>query len=98
MEEKLWANSGDSHIIEPFDLFDKLPDDVRERMPRSVKDPSGDFETIYIDGQEFKRELPKANPNRQGIGINAHPKDANPEDFINRALGGNDPVKRLKDL
>ncbi len=58
-EKKLWANSGDSHLMEPPDLFVSLPDDIKERLPRSVKDPSGDFETIYIDGQEFRRELPK---------------------------------------
>ena len=98
---KIWANSGDSHIIEPLDLFEKLPEHLRDRMPRSVKDPSGDFETIYIDGQEFRRELPKPTPGKErksGIGINAHPTDATADEFINRALGGNDPVKRLADL
>ena len=39
---KLWANSGDSHLMEPFDLFDSLPADIRERMPRSVKDRAAD--------------------------------------------------------
>jgi predicted TIM-barrel fold metal-dependent hydrolase len=98
---KIWANSGDSHIIEPMDLFDKLPERLRDRMPRSVKDPSGDFETIYIDGQEFRRELPKPTPGKEkkaGIGINAHPTDASADEFIARALGGNDPVKRIADL
>ena len=97
-EEKLWANSGDSHLVEPPDLFDSLPDDVRERMPRSVKDPSGDFETIYIDGQEFRRELPKRNPNKSSIGVNARPADSKEEDFLDRILGGNDPVHRIQDL
>jgi hypothetical protein len=96
--DKIWANSGDSHIIEPPDLFDSLPDDVRERMPRSVKDPSGAFETIYIDGQEFRRDLPKPSPHRKGVGINARPSGSKEEDFINRMLGGNDPARRLEDL
>ena len=56
-EKKLWANSGDSHLMEPPDLFASLPDDIKERLPRSVKDPSGDFETIYIDGQVFDPEF-----------------------------------------
>src|ERR1700710_19300 len=94
-EQKIWANSGDSHLIEPFDLFDDLPDDVKELMPRSVKDPSGDFETIYVDGQEFTRAMPKPG---KGVGFGARPKDSEPDDFITRVLGGNDPVQRLKDL
>ena len=97
-EKKLWANSGDSHLMEPPDLFDSLPEDVRERLPRSVKDPSGDFETIYIDGQEFRRDLPKSDKPKKGLGINARPTDSKEEDFINRVIGGNDPVARIKDL
>jgi predicted TIM-barrel fold metal-dependent hydrolase len=98
---KLWANSGDSHTIEPPTLFDSLPEHLRERMPRSVKDPSGDFETIYIDGQTFRRDLPKIQPGvekKPGLGINARPIDSVEDDFINRAIGGQDPVKRLQDL
>ncbi|MFI5041213.1 MAG: amidohydrolase, partial [Acidimicrobiales bacterium] len=97
-EDKLWANSGDSHLIEPPDLFESLPADVKERMPRSVKDPSGDFETIYIDGQEFRRDLPKGNRGRRSTGVSARPTDSKEEDFIERILGGNDPAHRLKDL
>jgi predicted TIM-barrel fold metal-dependent hydrolase len=97
---KIWANSGDSHVVEPPDLFNSLPEDIRERLPRSVKDPSGDFETIYIDGQEFRRELPKPQPGKEkkGMGINARPTDATEDDFLHRALGGNDATHRLKDL
>lgn len=98
---KIWANSGDSHIMEPPDLFDSLPEHIRERMPRSVKDPSGKFETIYIDGQEFRRDMPKPTPGKEkkkGLGINARPEDSKEEDFIHRILGGNDPVHRIKDL
>ena len=29
--EKIWANSGDSHLMEPPDLFKSLPEDIRER-------------------------------------------------------------------
>ena len=72
--------------MEPLDLFDKLPDDLRERMPRSEKDPSGDFETIYIDGQVFRRDMPKpkeGKPVRTGPGISARPEgDSKDEDFI----------------
>ena len=82
----------------PPDLFSSLPEDIRERLPRSVKDPSGDFETIYIDGQEFRRDLPKGDKAKKGLGINARPTGSREEDFINRVIGGNDPVARIKDL
>lgn len=97
-DQKLWANSGDSHILEPPGLFDALPEDLRERMPRSVKDPSGDFETIFIDGLEFRRELPKPKPGKQGLGVTAKPEDATDDEIVRRFLGGNDPVGRLTDL
>src|ERR1700712_187444 len=98
---KIWANSGDSHIMEPLDLFQSLPEHLRDRMPRSVKDPSGDFETIYIDGQEFRRDLPKPKPGaepKKGFGINARPVDSEEDEFITRTILGNDSAHRLKDL
>jgi predicted TIM-barrel fold metal-dependent hydrolase len=97
----LWANSGDSHIIEPMNLFDRLPDHIRDRMPRSVKDPSGEFETIYVDGQEFRRDMPKpdpAKPKKGFGGINARPIGTTDNDFIERVINGNDAEHRIKDL
>jgi predicted TIM-barrel fold metal-dependent hydrolase len=62
MADKLWANSGDSHFVEPPDLFDKnLPKDLAERMPKSVKDPDGEYETVTVDGQSFRRKMPKGD-------------------------------------
>jgi predicted TIM-barrel fold metal-dependent hydrolase len=47
--------------MEPEGLFrENLPPDQAERMPRSVKDEDGLFETIYVDGQHFRRKLPFA--------------------------------------
>src|SRR5262249_34564019 len=61
--QKLWANSGDSHFIEPDELWrDNLPPDMAERVPRSVKDPDGEWETVYIDGMAFRRKLPTSAP------------------------------------
>src|SRR5690606_38965313 len=58
---KIWANSGDSHLVEPDDLFtSSLPKDLADRMPRSEKDPDGAHETLFIDGQSFRRQMPKA--------------------------------------
>jgi predicted TIM-barrel fold metal-dependent hydrolase len=91
---KLWANSGDSHLVEPPDLFAALPEPIRERMPRSVKDPSGEFETVHVDGQSFQRPLPKMDRVLQN---RARPEDdtGNP---LERAPGANDPDRRLSDL
>ncbi|MFA7324489.1 MAG: hypothetical protein WC005_09030, partial [Candidatus Nanopelagicales bacterium] len=97
---KIWANSGDSHIIEPPTLFDALPPKLRELMPRSVKDPDGGFETIYLDGQEFRRAMPQSAPGEQGgrpPRITAMPKDADPTEFMERTMAGNDSEHRLKD-
>jgi predicted TIM-barrel fold metal-dependent hydrolase len=96
-DEKIWANSGDSHLVEPPDLFDSLPQDLRDLMPRSVKDPSGDFETIYVDGQSFRRDLPKPSDKPRPL-TTAMPKDASPDEFLVRMAHGNDPVARLQDL
>lgn len=96
---KLWANSGDSHIVEPTNLFKRLPDHIQERMPRSVKDPSGAFETIYVDGQEFVRDLPQPDPNApRKPRLNAMPAGLTEDDFIQRWFRGNEPSQRLADL
>ena len=88
--EKIWANSGDSHLVEPDDLFSRtLPPHFAERMPRSVKDEDGGWDTIYVDGQQFRRRLPRRNwqlTDDEGRTV--------PE----RAPGANDPTLRLLDL
>ncbi len=86
---KIWANSGDSHLVEPDDLFEsRMPADLAARMPRSVKDPDGKWETVYVDGKEFRRRM-------AGTGL------TDPETGLTvfeRAPGANDPHLRLKDL
>ena len=57
-DNKMWANSGDSHFLEPLDLWKQiLPAHLAERMPRSEVD--GDVETVYVDGTSFTRTIPK---------------------------------------
>ena len=58
MAEKIWANSGDSHFIEAEEAWSELPAHLAERMPKAVKDPDGEFETVTVDGQSFRRKLP----------------------------------------
>ena len=55
---KIWAHSGDSHFLEPEDLFQQiLPAALAERMPWSERD--GDDEIVHVDGQTLRRKLPK---------------------------------------
>lgn len=86
---KIWANSGDSHVLEPADLFkDRLPEHVWKRLPRTEADPDGKFETIYIDGESFRRRLPSKPLRDEAEGLSA----------AERAPGAFDPDLRLKDL
>lgn len=83
---KIWANSGDSHFMEPEDLWtEALPPALAELMPRRVIDPSFEFETIYVDGQEFRRRTP-------------HPKQFEFLEASSRAPGSADLDLRLIDL
>src|SRR5262245_54423754 len=94
MVEKIWANSGDSHGLEPDELFwQRMPGHLAERMPRSVKDPDGRHETVYVDGQEFRRRLP-AVARGDGDDVGLTPQEANAK----RAPGAMDAELRLKDL
>ncbi len=86
---KIWANSGDSHLVEPDDLFTtSLPAELAARMPRSVKDADGSHETLHIDGQEFRRRMPRA----------ANLLDEDGKTVEQRAPGANDMKLRLIDL
>lgn len=87
---KIWANSGDSHLVEPADLFtSSLPAELAARMPRSEKDDDGRHETVYVDGAEFRRRIPRPN------------QLVDPETGATvdeRAPNANDPKRRLIDL
>ena len=84
--EKIWANSGDSHFLEPDDLWrDSLPPRLAELVPRAEKDPDGQWETVHIDGMSFRRKLP--------TGTQKEFMEAS-----NRAPGARDVPLRMKDL
>lgn len=88
-EKKIWANSGDSHLVEPDDLFaTSLPPALAERMPRSEKDDDQRMETIFVDGQSFRRRIPRALDLKDDQGLNV----------FERAPGANDKALRLVDL
>jgi predicted TIM-barrel fold metal-dependent hydrolase len=53
---KIWANSGDSHLLEPADLWEKrLPPHLAERAPRTERTEK--YETVYLDGEKMHRLL-----------------------------------------
>jgi len=86
---KIWANSGDSHLVEPRDLWQQaLPADLAARMPRSEFDFDAGIETIHVDGQTFDRRIPRA------FGL----RDSEGNGMADRALRGNDPALRVADL
>jgi predicted TIM-barrel fold metal-dependent hydrolase len=69
MTDKLWANSGDSHATGEVERWKEiLPPALAERMPRSVKDEDGEYETVYVDGKSFRRKLPKIATKTDGSG------------------------------
>jgi len=83
---KIWANSGDSHFLEPDDLWSSnLPKRLADLVPRSEKDPDGLWETVHIDGQSFRRRLP--NVAQQEF-----------YELSSRAPGAKDAKLRLADL
>jgi predicted TIM-barrel fold metal-dependent hydrolase len=91
MEDKIWANSGDSHFLEPADLFQQiLPPALAERMPRSEKTDDG-WENVYIDGEVLRRQLPK--PIREG-----EFQGMDVVSVSHRPPGSSDVVQRIKDL
>lgn len=56
---KIWTNSGDSHFLEPADLWEsRLPARLAELTPKSEADADGEYETVHVDGQSFRRKLP----------------------------------------
>jgi predicted TIM-barrel fold metal-dependent hydrolase len=85
---KIWANSGDSHVVEPRDLFTTaLPAALAARMPRSEWDADGRWETITIDGRAYRRRL-----------VGGRSTDEFRRAVGERAPGANDPHRRLADL
>jgi predicted TIM-barrel fold metal-dependent hydrolase len=58
VDDKIWANSGDSHFLEPEDVLTQgVPKRLAERMPRTERD--GDYELVHVDNQTIRRRLPR---------------------------------------
>jgi predicted TIM-barrel fold metal-dependent hydrolase len=95
---KIWANSGDSHYLEPDDLwYDLLPKELADRMPRAEK-ISETEEIIHIDGNSFRRELPSANKGIIKGEVRGEMVEGSLNEISHRPPGARDPIARLKDL
>src|SRR5262245_13534715 len=97
---KLWANSGDSHYMEPPHLYDELPEHLRDRLPKRTRDDERGIETITVDGRSFERPIPKPKTPEQLLRTAARAKEADldEQEGESRAPGAFDPEKRLVDL
>ena len=100
MSTKIWANSGDSHYMEPPDLYQQLPAHLRDLMPRTVRDDARGVEVITVDGQSFERPMPKPRTPEQLMRNAARPSedDLDEDEGQERAPGAFDPHLRLADL
>ncbi|WP_322753207.1 amidohydrolase family protein [Frankia sp. Cas3] len=88
---KIWAHSGDSHFLEPDDLwFQILPAKQAERMPRSEKVGENE-EIVHVDGKSFRRTLPKVMTVRGASGETI-------VEMSHRPPGARDVKARLVDL
>ena len=104
MDGKIWANSGDSHLIEPADLFDDEP----PRRPRRTHAPQREgrgrpHETIHVDGQSFRRRMPRIAPTTRrrrsrSSARSRRTRRRSASSRFTRAPGANDPTLRLLDL
>src|SRR5215472_7083533 len=92
---KLWANSGDSHILEPDDLWYRiLPKQLADRMPRTEK-ISDSEEVVHVDGQSFTRTLPRsANKILKGT-LRGEDVEGTLNEFAHRPPGSRDVKARL---
>jgi predicted TIM-barrel fold metal-dependent hydrolase len=53
---KIWAHSGDSHAMEPDDLWiSRLPKQLADRAPRTERGEK--YEIVYVDGKQLSRQL-----------------------------------------
>jgi predicted TIM-barrel fold metal-dependent hydrolase len=89
---KIWANSGDSHFLEPEGLWHEiLPPTLADRMPRSERTGDGE-EVVHVDGKQLRRRLPLSAVKRDresGMTIG---------ELVMRPPGARDMQARLADL
>jgi predicted TIM-barrel fold metal-dependent hydrolase len=91
MTEKIWTHSGDSHFMEPDDLWHEiLPKVQADRMPRT-RMISDDEELVEVDGKSFTRKAPKVMTVKGATGETI-------VELSQRPPGSRDLRLRLRDL
>jgi predicted TIM-barrel fold metal-dependent hydrolase len=91
MDEKIWAHSGDSHFLEPSDLWHQiLPKAQADRMPW-IEMIADDEERVHVDGKSFTRPLPKIMTAKGATGETI-------AEMSHRPPGARDVRLRLADL
>ncbi len=87
---KIWAHSGDSHFIEPDDLWTQiLPRDLAARMPWTEV-VSENMERIHVDGEIYHFPIPKVAQKKEGR--------LSMSEMSSRPPGARDLHARLADL
>jgi predicted TIM-barrel fold metal-dependent hydrolase len=91
MAEKIWTHSGDSHFLEPEDLWHQImPKSHADRMPRT-RMVSDDEELVEVDGKSFTRKVPKVMTAKSATGETI-------VEMSHRPPGSRDIKLRLHDL
>jgi predicted TIM-barrel fold metal-dependent hydrolase len=91
MTEKIWTHSGDSHFLEPEDLWHQImPKSQADRMPRT-RMISDDEELVEVDGKSFTRKVPKTMTAKSATGETI-------VEMSHRPPGSRDIKLRLHDL
>ncbi|CAB4365604.1 MAG: amidohydrolase family protein [Actinobacteria bacterium] len=89
--DKIWANSGDSHFLEPADLWHQImPKAQADRMPRTEM-ISDSEELVTVDGKSFTRKVPKIMTAKGATGESI-------VEMSHRPPGSRDATLRMKDL
>jgi len=95
---KIWANSGDSHILEPDNLWREiLPKELADRMPRTER-VSEDEEIVYVDGESFSRPVPRAANKKLSANVRGEQLEATLNELSHRPPGARDVKARIADL
>ena len=91
MSDKIWTHSGDSHFLEPNDLWQQImPRSHADRMPRT-RMISEDEELVEVDGKSFTRKVPKVMTAKSASGETI-------VEMSHRPPGSRDVRLRLHDL
>ncbi len=91
MSDPIWTHSGDSHFLEPDDLWHQImPAALADRMPRT-RMISEDEELVEVDGKSFTRNVPRIMTVKGATGETI-------VEMSHRPPGSRDVTLRVRDL